>query len=285
MLQAGVVKPSGAALSAEQLATFKAGLVKHLPLPGEAAHASLDASEASRGHIRSLAKSPALLRALGGHNDETNLVPLVNEVDKCLSFAEALASAKAGAELTIELAQAIVFGRGSSAEVLALGKVLSEAQKRSFVAWTCDAMGSDEHRRSTQLCTQSIQATLATCRNWITETFKCNIDLHNLEDEAVLLRHATLHVDIDVPGAIHVLMSLPNTEHKVLELTFLSMLSVYTRDLSNLALLRKRADRKDRKANEDRVKAVVDLLGRLQALTDFHGQRHEGCEPLPEGAE
>lgn len=130
MLQAGVVKPSGAALSAEQLATFKAGLVKHLPLPGEAAHASLDASEASRGHIRSLAKSPALLRALGGHNDETNLVPLVNEVEKYLSFAEALASAKAGAELTIELAQAIVFGRGSSAEVPALGKVLSEAHKK-----------------------------------------------------------------------------------------------------------------------------------------------------------
>ena len=59
MLQAGVVKPSGAALSAEQPATFKAGLVKHLPLPGEAAHASLGASEASRCHIRSLAKSPA----------------------------------------------------------------------------------------------------------------------------------------------------------------------------------------------------------------------------------
>ena len=121
MLQAAV-KPSGAALSAEQLATFKAGRVKHLPLPGEAAHASLDASEASRGHIRSLAKSPALLRALGGHNDETNLVPLVNKVDKRWSFAEALASAKAGAELTIELAQAIVFGRGSSVEVPALGE-------------------------------------------------------------------------------------------------------------------------------------------------------------------
>ena len=73
MLQAGVVKPSGAALSAEQLATFKAGLVKHLPLPGGAAHASLGASEASRGRIRSLAKAPSLLRALGGRNDETNL--------------------------------------------------------------------------------------------------------------------------------------------------------------------------------------------------------------------
>ena len=81
-------------------------------------------------------------------------------------------------------------------------------------------MGSDEHRRSTQLCTQSIQATLATCRNWITETFKCNIDLHNLEDEAVLLRHAALHVDIDLPGAIHVLMYLPNNVQKVLKLKF-----------------------------------------------------------------
>ena len=36
-------------------------------------------------------------------------------------------------------------------------------------------------------------------------------------------------------------------------------------------MLRKRADRKDRKANEDRVKVVVDLLGRLQALADFQG--------------
>ena len=112
--------------------------------------------------------------------------------------------------MSIELAQAIVFGRGPTAKAPALGKDISEAQKRAFVAWACDAMGSDEHRRSTQFCTQSSQATLATCRNWITETLKCKIDLHNLEDEAVLLRHATVHVDIDVPGAIHVLMSLPN---------------------------------------------------------------------------
>jgi len=54
---------------------------------------------------------------------------LVNEVEKCLSFAEALASAKAGAELTIELAQAIVFGRGSSAEVLALEGSLCSSEK------------------------------------------------------------------------------------------------------------------------------------------------------------
>ena len=96
--------------------------------------------------------------------------------------------------------------------------------------------------------------------------------MHNLEDEAVLLRHATLHVDTDLPGAIHVLMSLPNSEQKVLELKFLSMLGLYTRDLSNLALLRKRADYKDRKANEDRVKDALGLCELMQRASGdgFH---------------
>eukprot|EP00974_Lingulodinium_polyedra_P004233 397596-Lingulodinium_polyedra.AAC.1 len=61
------------------------------------------------------------------------------------------------------------------------------------------------------------------------------------------------------------------------------MLSMYTRDLGNFALFRKRAPRKELKANEDRVKAVVDLLGRLQAFAEFQGGAMKGAGLFQKG--
>ena len=72
-------------------------------------------------------------------------------------------------------------------------------------------------------------------------------------------------------------------EQKVLELKFLSMWGTFAKDLSNLALLRKRTDRKERKATEDTVNAFCDLFGRLLVLEGFSLFEMKGVDLFSKG--
>ena len=169
-----------------------------------------------------------------------------------------------------DLAQALVFSCGHIQAAVALKNELQGAQLEAFNSWFSSVVGSPECAHAAQVCTEGIQGTLGVCRSWIVDIFRSRVDLGKLEDEAILVRHASLCLDIDLPTAIRVMQSLPNMEQNVLELRFLSMWGAFAKDLSNLALLRRRADRKDRKANEDRVTAITDLCGRLRVLEEFY---------------
>ena len=185
--------------------------------------------------------------------------------------------------MTYDLAQALVFACASLQAGVALKSELQGAQLEAFTSWLSAAMGSAEFDSATRICTQGIHGTLDTCRAWIVDTFKSKIDLGKLEDEPILCRHASLCVEIDLPSAIRVMQSLPNMEQKVLELKFLSMWGTLAKDLSNLALLRKRADRKERKATEDTVNALCDLCGRLRVLEEFYQREMKGVTLFSKG--
>ena len=92
MLVAGAVRPKSPVLSAEQIAMLKAALVQHVPLPGVSTQAEGDGFAACCGRIRCLSLATTLLRALAGAGDEARIVPLISEVEQCLSLAKTLKS-------------------------------------------------------------------------------------------------------------------------------------------------------------------------------------------------
>lgn len=283
MLQSGVMKPTddSSALTAEQSADFKRALIKHSLVPVISNKADSQGLAMSTSRIQCLTEASAVRRVLAGAKDESKLLPVIADVQRCVSIATSLQAIQSGADVTADHAKTIVFGLAALQKTLAEGPSgslgeISESEWECLEAWVSASSNTEENRLCIELCSQGIQPTLATLRAWIVDVFNSKVDLGNLDNEDTLTRHAALNMEVDIPHAIHVTSLLPNSEQKVLELQFVGMWAAYSKAVSKAALYRMMTDRKARKATEENVVAIQELLARLRELSSF-SDRLEGA--------
>ena len=144
--------------------------------------------------MRRLSLVATLLRALVGTGGEANIVPLVSEAEQCLALAKTLQSVGGSADMTHDLAQALVFSCGHLQAAVALKSELQGAQLEAFNSWLSSVVGSPECARVAQVCTEGIQGAFGVCRHWVVGIFRSRVELGKLEDEAFLSRHASLNL-------------------------------------------------------------------------------------------